>query len=217
MHSRRFVEYLNRTTRGVDHPVFVKVGANDGVTGDPCGGLFIENRNWTGLLIEPVPYLFAKLAHNYADRERFALEQVAIGKEPGRTHFYYVDESAKKALPGIPIHYDMLGSFDRMHIVNHLNGVLEPYIVTIEIEVQGLANVLQRNGIKKIDVLQIDTEGYDWEVLKSLDFATILPKVIYVEHKHLSLDDRQAMVACLESQGYRILDCGNDFYAERDE
>ena len=112
MHSQRFEDFLRRVTRTVAAPVFVKVGANDGLSGDPCGRLFIDNLQWTGLLIEPVPYLINKLAENYTDRERFVVEQVAIGKESGKTQFYYVDQSAKQALPDLPVHYDMLGSFD---------------------------------------------------------------------------------------------------------
>ncbi len=214
MHGRRFEETLQKITNKVDHPVFVKVGANDGVTGDPCGRLFIDNLKWTGVLIEPVPYLIDKLARNYSDRDRFVLEQVAIGKEPGKTQFYYVDESAKDTMPELPVHYDMLGSFDRQHIVNHLNGVLEPYIVAVEIEVQTLAEVLARNNVKRVDILQVDTEGYDWEVLKSLDFDSIRPNAIYIEHKHHSPDDSHSRDARLESRGYRVLDCGNDFFAE---
>ena len=214
INSQRFVDFLRRTTESATKPVFVKVGANDGVSGDPCGRIFIDNPKWTGILIEPVPYLVAKLVENYVDRARFNVEQVAIGNEPGKTQFFYVDESAKLALPDLPGHYDMLGSFNRQHIANHLNGVLEPYIVAVEIEVQTLAAVLDRNCIKRIDVLQVDTEGYDWEVLKSLDLDTIRPKAIYIEHKHLTPDDRHSMVTRMTSTGYRVHDCGNDFFAE---
>lgn len=33
-------------------------------------------------------------------------------------------------MPGLPVWYDQLGSFDRQHIVKHLDGRLEPFIVT---------------------------------------------------------------------------------------
>ena len=214
INSQRFEDFLNRTTKTVSNPVFVKVGANDGVSGDPCGRIFLDNAKWTGILIEPVPYLVTKLTENYHDRERFIVEQVAIGNEAGKTQFFYVDESAIHALPDLPVHYDMLGSFDRQHIVNHLNGILEPYVVAVEIEVQTLATVLDRNRVKRIDILQVDTEGYDWEVLKSLDLDRIRPKAIYIEHKHLSAADRESMVTLLETKEFKIFDCGNDFFAK---
>jgi hypothetical protein len=42
-------------SRILPNPVFVKIGANDGVTGDPCSDILLANLNWRGLLIEPVP------------------------------------------------------------------------------------------------------------------------------------------------------------------
>ena len=64
---RSLQEFLVRTARDVKHPRFVKVGANDGLTGDPCGDAFLSGATWSGLLIEPVPFLARKLATVYSD------------------------------------------------------------------------------------------------------------------------------------------------------
>lgn len=60
---------------------FVKVGANDGITGDPCSDYFLRNQNWRGLLIEPVGYCVEKLKAIYNDDSRFIVEQRAIGTQ----------------------------------------------------------------------------------------------------------------------------------------
>ena len=36
--------------------------------------------------------------------------------------------------------------------------------------------------IKKIDLLQIDTEGYDAEIILNIDFDLMKPKIIRFEH-----------------------------------
>ena len=118
----RLRTYLLGLTRRIPHPVFVKVGANDGITGDPCGNIFLEHSNWTGLLIEPVPYCVKRLQTIYSDRSRFAIDQVAVGSSSEAATFYYVSERAKKSLPDLPEWYDQLGSFDRQHISKHLEG-----------------------------------------------------------------------------------------------
>ncbi|MBK7697246.1 MAG: FkbM family methyltransferase [Saprospiraceae bacterium] len=41
-----------------------------------------------------------------------------------------------------------------------------------------------------IDLLHIDTEGYDWEILKQLRLAKYFPRPIIFEHKHLSPSKR---------------------------
>src|SRR5262249_59030637 len=63
----------------VAEPLFVKVGANDGVTGDPCSDILLATPQWRGILIEPVPYCFERLRANFSDSRRFILEQVAVG------------------------------------------------------------------------------------------------------------------------------------------
>jgi FkbM family methyltransferase len=205
--------YCSTLPRLVQDPTFVKVGANDGVTGDPVSDILLADKRWKGLLIEPVPYCFERLKQNFSDPRRFTLERIAIGPVSGHTTFYYVDQKAAESLPELPSYYDQLGSFDRNHIVRHLNGVLEPFIVASSIEVCPLEDSLNRNGIKKVHFLHIDAEGYDYEVLKTLDFNTHTPEAILIEHKHLSPPHREEMLSCLRDHGYSVDDCGGDYFA----
>jgi len=200
-------------TRTVERPIFVKVGANDGVTGDPCGDLFLTNANWIGLLVEPVPYCITKLKSVYGDRDRFTIVQAAIGSTRGSAPFYYISEDAKKTFSDLPFWYDQLGSFDRQHIIKHLDGKLEPFILTSEVNVEPLDTVLERHGLTRIDFLQIDTEGHDLKVLKSVDLNTRTPAAIFVEHSNLSSDDRTEMKSLLMCNGYDVWNTSNDFFA----
>ena len=47
---------------------FIQVPSNDGVTGDPIN-CFVNNNNWHGVLVEPIPFLFEKLKINYDQRK----------------------------------------------------------------------------------------------------------------------------------------------------
>jgi hypothetical protein len=40
-------------------------------------------------------------------------------------------------------------------------------------------------GVNHIDLLHIDTEGYDYEIIKSIDFDKHQPSLILFEHAHL--------------------------------
>jgi hypothetical protein len=55
---RRFRHYCFGLPKFVSEPVFVKVGASDGITDDPCSDILLASKKWRGLLIEPVPYCF---------------------------------------------------------------------------------------------------------------------------------------------------------------
>jgi hypothetical protein len=57
--------------------------------------------------------------------------------------------------------------------------------------------------------LQIDAEGYDFKILKTLDFNKLKPKFINYERVLLQ-EDEQACREMLEAQGYRLFDWGQD-------
>jgi len=209
----RFRSYCKDLPNFVAEPVFVKVGANDGITDDPCSDILLAKTQWRGLLIEPVPYCFDHLKANYRDSKRFSLEQVAVGASAGTATFYYVDRNILNAQPQpyIPPWFDQLGSFDKNHIVKH--GIPEPFIIECTVQVCTLSSLIKRNGIREVHLLHIDTEGYDYEVLKTLDFTTQAPVLIFVEHVHVLKDQKEEMVNLLRHQGYSVYDCGRDYFA----
>ena len=191
---------------------FVQVGSNDGVQGDPIHDLIVSRENWSGIFIEPIDFLFQRLRKNYGEAKRFVFENVAIGTEKGTKTFYYVSEKAKSELD-LPYWHDQLGSFDRDHITRALGDQMSPYIVEADIECLPLQDVLDRNGVESIDLLHIDTEGFDYKVLSQVDLARYKPSVILFEH-HLLSDDEFFKARKL-LRGYRLLQYGNDTMAIR--
>lgn len=200
----------------ISNPVFVKVGAHDGITGDPCSDILIADARWKGLLIEPVPYLFARLKENFSNSTRFALEQVAVGPKASRATFYCMAAEAKESLPDLQDFFDQLGSFDKQHIFKHyedLESKLEPFITEIEVEVLPLSDILQRNHIQNCHLLHIDTEGYDYKVLSTLNFSVTKPLLLFIEHKHLGDLEKQSLRRLLHKHSYIVRDCGQDYFA----
>jgi FkbM family methyltransferase len=177
-----------------------------------CSKILLEGAHWHGVLIEPVPHCFERLKANFPDEARFRLEPVAIGKA-GKTSFYYVDAAAAAAIPSLPYYHDQLGSFRREHIVQHLGPAIDQYIRERELDVQPLSAILDKHGIGDFQLLHVDVEGYDYEVLKTLDFERHKPTLIFIEHKHLGAADRAEMVATLRNRGYEITDVAGDFFA----
>jgi FkbM family methyltransferase len=196
---------------------FIQVGANDGVRGDPLRRLILENENWTGIFVEPLIFYFQQLKNNYHNASRFVFENVAIASEPGRKQIFYVSRDAETALGNeLPSWFYGLGSFERSHILNHLAGLgekIEPYIVEEEIEAIPLQTLLDRNGVARIDVLNIDTEGFDYKVLSQVNFERYKPLVVLYEHKHLSADERNRANLLLTGRGYECVEYGGDTLA----
>jgi FkbM family methyltransferase len=190
---------------------FIQIGSNDGKTGDPIYE-YVVKYGWRGILIEPVPYLYEKLKSTYAGRTGLVFENIAIADEDGYKTFYRVEENDE---PGNPFWYDQLGSFCKEVVLKHRHIVpnLEKHLVSEQIPCISLDSLLQKHGVSKLNLLNIDTEGYDYEIIKTVPFGRIKPYVILYEHKHLSGHDKQACASLLTEQGYHILEIQGDTFA----
>jgi FkbM family methyltransferase len=191
----------------------VQIGSNDGKTGDPLNKLFRMNPMWNGLFVEPIPYLFERLKSNYPNQNRFCFENVAIN-EGKKLVFYWVDPEASKKLETLPYWYDQLGSFDKNHIINELGEKIIPFILTMDLEGIRLNTLFKRNNIDKIDLLHIDTEGYDWKILSQLDLDRFKPKFIMFEANHLNDLELSEVESFLKGQ-FSLFKSGIDILAVR--
>jgi FkbM family methyltransferase len=217
--SRLFGEYSDESLINMiestigSEAYFVKVGANDGRTGDPLCELITSRSEWRGLFIEPVGFVFAKLLSNYAyGQARFVFAKVAVAETTGIRPFFYVIEKAREDYPHLPAWYDQLGSFDRNHILKCLGSTIEesmidPYIASENVPCDTLQNILAAHDVVRVDLFHIDTEGSDYRVLRQFDFDRFRPRIVLYEHKHLTKTERKNASNLLKGSGYRIR-CG---------
>ncbi|MCW3008180.1 MAG: hypothetical protein JWP17_2806 [Solirubrobacterales bacterium] len=181
---------------------FVQIGSNDGVTGDPLRSL-ADHHEWSGVLVEPVPYVFERLRRARGDNPRLALENAAIADHDGTAPFFHLDEQAfDEALPNW---YDQLGSFSLPTLLSHEDEIpgLRKRLRTREVSCMTFDSLCAKHGLGRVDLVHVDAEGYDWEVLRRLDLDRYRPAVVLYEHCHLSCDDRAAAHAFLETRGLR--------------
>lgn len=190
---------------------FVQIGSNDGKRGDPLHDYIVKNKDWRGIFVEPVRFVFERLRANYGNEARFRFLNIAISDRAAKKPFYYVAENAKTGLPDLPLYYDQFGSFNRDHITNHFGSAIEPYVITQEIECMTLANVLE--NISRIDVLHIDTEGHDYHILSQMPFNVLAPGLIIYEHGNLPPNERAAALDLLRKHGYRLIQDNSDTIA----
>ena len=187
---------------------FVEVGANDGFAFDPLYESVVKH-GWSGLLIEPLPDLFAQLRETYEGREGMVFENVAIAEHAGRKTMIRVDPEAVE-LGRVPYWAKGIGSF--FHDRNALGGqriseeefaTIRPHIISETVRCDTLENLFRKHNIHKVDLLQIDVEGYDYQVLKQVDFSRLRPRVIRMEWYNLPQHEKQMSLDLLKKWGYR--------------
>jgi FkbM family methyltransferase len=188
--------------RAYPRAVFIQVGANDGVYRDPLRDE-IRARRWRGIMVEPVPHVFERLRATYDGNPRLILENAAIAEEDGVRMLYHLRE-IEPGDPAMPDWYDKLGSFHRDIVRKHARAIpdLDERLVAIEVPCLTFASLCSKHGIDSFDLVQIDTEGHDFEIVKLIDFDELRPRLVMYEHLHLDEATRGACSAHLSSQGY---------------
>jgi FkbM family methyltransferase len=180
---------------------FLQLGSNDGAKHDPLRAALLRS-HWTGVMVEPVPYVFERLRANYGNDPRVRLENVAVAAQSGSLPFHYLAQSGSG--DALPDWYDELGSFRKDVVLKHLAHLpdLEQRLISTEIPCVTVADLCQRNGLAAIDLLHMDLEGYDYELIKSIDFARVRPLLLVYEHKHLDPADQLRCREDLRRAGY---------------
>jgi FkbM family methyltransferase len=179
---------------------FVQIGAYDGITGDPIFD-FVKKYHWKGVLVEPQAGAFATLTANYAGQKDIILENAAIAAEDGHAMLYGVRPTSDDNY-----NHGQLHSFNKETILKHAHMVkdLANRIEQYEVRTLTLESLLKKHNLSQLDLLQIDTEGYDYEIIKQINFDTTKPRLIHFEHKHLLPEDLQKCYRLLEQHGYSL-------------
>ena len=74
---------------------FVQVGAMDGVANDPIHK-FVIDKVWRGILIEPMPDMFARLQKNYEGCDGLTFVNCAVTDYEGQIEMTRIDPATAK-------------------------------------------------------------------------------------------------------------------------
>lgn len=185
--------------------VVVQIGANDGASGDPLAHLFARTQ-WTGILVEPVPFLCKELVRKYDGRSGIHVEQVAISDRDGDAALYRLRTIAGET----PEWFNQLATLDRAVLLKHRSSIpqIDSMIVEERTPTARLETLLARHGLQRVDLLVIDTEGHDYQILRQVDLARFQPLLIVFEHQHLQPGDKTEAHDLLRRHGYDVVETG---------
>jgi FkbM family methyltransferase len=198
------IEALVRKRRPIK---FIQVGANDGLRFDNLYST-VTDQGWSGVAIEPLSKYFIELVNNYKNYQNVIPVNCGIHHTLREAKIYSVSDSA---LDLYPSWIDGCASMNREHLVRA--GVSSHHIIESAVKCVQLMEVVDSYNMYDADYLQVDTEGFDAEVLKMIDFKKIKPLVIKFEWIHLSPQDQADTRSLLHSNGYKLevnkdgLDC----------
>ena len=191
---------------------FLQIGANDGKSDDHLHS-FILAYSWRGVLLEPVRYLFDRLVANYRDVDGLVFVNKALAEQDGRRTLFRLRETTD----ALPKWYQQIGSLQRQVILSHSHAIphIEDYLIEEEVDCISFSKLVYLYNVKNLDLILIDTEGYDLNILRTIDFERFRPSLIIYEEKHLSNAERAEAHRLLSSYGYVVHPIGANAAATR--
>ena len=201
---------------------FLQIGGNDGFIKDPIFK-FVKKYGWKGVIVEPQVDVFnGNLKKTYRFENKVKLENLAIADKTGVKKLWKIALSDSRWATGLASFNKetLIYQIERNYVSDRLKreGVAIPqtvdeYLTYEEVNCTTIHDLLKKHSIQNIDLLQIDTEGYDYEIIKTIDFDVLKPKLISFESEHLSESDYNECKSMLQSKGYTIKQIDRDSLA----
>ena len=170
------------------------------------------------VLVEPIREYFDLLCKNYRNVPSIAFENVAIAETAGERDMYRLASGVDPVKDGhgrwltelSSLREERMGRlWDKCEVAPGHKAYYLEHRVTEKVTCMTLHQLFEKHQIQRPDLLQIDAEGYDYEILKTLDFSKVKPRFINYERVLLQVDE-QACRDMLEAQGYTLFDWGQD-------
>lgn len=179
------------------HRTFMQIGSNDGVTHDTIHR-YVRWGRWRGVVVEPSPAPFSRLARNYRSNQRVIAINAAVAERAGTADFFYVEPRK-----GDPWWTDQIGSFSREHVAKHTPVPdLVHRIRERTIDVRSFADVCRQAGLSHVDLVHLDVEGFDAQLLGVLPYDQFHVGAVIFEHTHMTPNEHEQVAAHLSSLSF---------------
>lgn len=178
-------------TLKIDKPNYLDIGTYEPIYSNNT--YYFYRRGSRGVCIEPDPQIFQKVK---SKRPKDICLNVGVGISDEKSADYYVMSSK------------YLSTFKKEDAQWHVARGKQKIEKIIKIPLVTIDSVIEKYFPQGVDILSIDTEGYDLEILKSLDFTKYAPKLICAETLRYDADGQIKKVTeigdFLLSNGYSL-------------
>jgi FkbM family methyltransferase len=186
---------------------FIQVGAHDGVRFDDLYTK-VTAVNARGIVVEPIRRYYDRLRMNYEDYPGVLALNVALHPHAERVEMFHIDHAKTGGLQSWAAG---IGSVLEGHHARA--GVPDECMTRTTVEAMSFAGMVEKCGVKRVDLLQIDVEGFDYEILAMVPFEKIRPRLIKYEWVNLDPETRLRAESLLDRHGYRQHREGEDAIA----
>ncbi len=141
------------------NPIIFDVGANKGQSIERFSKIFNKH---TTHAFEPIFFEYESLKEKYGNKKNITLNNIALGDKRQQKVFYISKHSGNSSF------FKLVNNTQWLKIRSkQVNVNTKKYVEKKKnIKIDTIDNYCSKNKIKKIDLLKIDTQGYEERVLK---------------------------------------------------
>ena len=161
-------EKLLKNLIKIENPIILDIGANVGQTIIKYQKLFPKAKI---LSFEPSPEIFENLKKRFKNIENLYIYNLAFGSEETNKTFYINERSHNSGF------YKLQDGFK----IKNFPDEKMSYKGSLNVKLTTLDNFVEEKKLNKIDILKIDTEGFEEEVLKGSLKTLKSNKIKYIE------------------------------------
>ena len=189
----------------------IQIGANDGKSDD-----FLRpsvNKDTNLLLVEPIKVAFEKLQKNYSGYKNVKFINKAIDVVTGKKNIFSVNPKyynfyEKKYETKDVSWLSVLASFNKEHLEYH--GIKSNHIQSAEIDCINFKELIEQYDYQKLDLLIVDTEGYDDVLVTNFINNIHIRPIIIFEWIHIKKNKAEELIELLKSNNYKFLKLNKD-------
>lgn len=172
-------------------PFVIQVGANDGKMADPLCGLITPE--WRGVLVEPHPEAFARLQQTYKGFSKLKLVQCAVTERNETVTLQLCQNTVESSIA---------------------RGDFKGASGSVSVQGQTLQTLLQEQSVSRADIMVVDTEGYDYKIVKQIfDVKDFRPTILQFEHTLMEPHQYDELLQLMANNNYSFSQVGVDTVA----
>src|SRR3989339_996643 len=175
---------------GILHPTYLDIGTNDPIILNNT--YFFYKAGSTGVCIEPDTNLISYIK---SVRKKDKCLNIGVGTDVGLKDLYILKSS-------------VLNTFSQDQMKLCIENGKQSVVETKKINVENINDIIKSNFIETPNFISLDTEGFDLEIIRSIDFKLYRPQVFCIETLTYS-SSREGkkiidIIKFMEDSGYKV-------------
>ena len=178
---------------------FLQVGGYDGLSNDIIKPL-MNRISMRGVIAEPQSNVYDSLKESYSDNKNISVIDSGVSDSDCIQEFYQTNGYSSQVC-----------SLNKEHLLKHKIPLQD--IIATKVKFLTINSIIDMHKLGNLNLLQIDAEGHDFRIIKSIDFDVSRPQIIRFESDHMSNVELKEILGILVFYKYKFYTESRDITA----